>query len=132
MRLYSRLKFLSSIVLVWKATWNTRRQRLQISSVGGSSLPSSCETACEWRPGVGGFATNAIKLDDTSRIRLGMLPLGDYSEPDGLSADEIRLKKVPTPEARKRMTFTEAMRSIETRGLRFTTSWDELRKETRE
>ena len=80
----------------------------------------------------GVFATNAIKLDDTNRIRLGMLPLGDYSEPDVLSADEIRLKKVPTPEARKRMTFTEAMRAIETRDLRFTTSWDELRKETRE
>ena len=74
---------------------------------------------------------NAIKVDDASRIRLGVLKPGDYYEPDVVSPNEIRLRKVPAPAARKRMTVPEALRAIETSGLRFTAGWDELREETR-
>lgn len=75
---------------------------------------------------------NAVQVDDASRIRLGILQPGDYYEPDVVSPVEIHLKKVPAPAARKRRTFTEAIQAIETSELRFTTGWDELRKETRE
>jgi hypothetical protein len=72
---------------------------------------------------------NAVKVDDAHRIEVSMLQPGDYFEPEVLGENEVLLRKVELP--RRRPTFAEAMAAIESSPLRFTKSWDEIKKETR-
>jgi hypothetical protein len=75
---------------------------------------------------------NAVKVDNAHRIRLMALKPGEYYEPEirGLDADEVTLRKLQPP--RKKMTKAQVLKAIAKSRLRFTCSWDELRRETRE
>ena len=75
---------------------------------------------------------NAIKVDATKRLRLPGLRPGDYYEPEYLGPAEIMLRRVPEPKRTVRKTKAQALTAIERSRLRFTASWDELRRETRE
>ncbi len=72
---------------------------------------------------------NAVKVDEAHRIQLDVLRPGDYYEPEARGKDELILRKVPAP--RLRLTYDEALAAIERSPLRFTGSWDEIKKETR-
>jgi hypothetical protein len=72
---------------------------------------------------------NAVKVDDSHRIRIPALRPGDYYEPEVLGENEVLLRKVRLP--RRRPTYAEAMAAIEGSPLRFSKSWDEIKKETR-
>lgn len=72
---------------------------------------------------------NAEKVDDAHRIRVPALRPGDYYEPEVLGENEVLLRKVQLP--RRRPTYAEAMAAIESSPLRFSKSWDEIKKETR-
>jgi hypothetical protein len=72
---------------------------------------------------------NAIKVDDAHRIRIPALHPGDYYEPEVLGENDVLLRKVQLP--RRKPSFDEAMAAIESSPLRFTKSWDEIKKETR-
>jgi len=72
---------------------------------------------------------NATKVDETHRIQVPALRPGDYYEPEVLGENEVLLRKVDAP--RRKPTFAEAMAAIENSPLRFTKSWDEIKKETR-
>lgn len=72
---------------------------------------------------------NAVKVDDASRVRLPALHPGDYYEPEFRGKDEVVLRKVIPP--RRRMTQAEALEAIRRSPLKFTKSWDEIKKETR-
>ncbi len=72
---------------------------------------------------------NAVKVDESHRIQVSVLRPGDYYEPEVLGDSEILLRKVGSP--RRKPTFAEAMAAIENSPLRFTKSWDEIKKETR-
>jgi hypothetical protein len=72
---------------------------------------------------------NAVKVDEAHRIQVSALRPGDYYEPEVLGENEVLLRKVALP--RRRPTFAEAMAAIESSPLRFTKSWDEIKKETR-
>ncbi|MEO8429164.1 MAG: hypothetical protein ABI651_18900 [Verrucomicrobiota bacterium] len=74
---------------------------------------------------------NAIKVDEDGGIRLSVLIPGDYYQPEIISADEIKLRRVQRPVGAARMTREEALNAIERSPLRFTRSWDELKQETR-
>jgi len=74
---------------------------------------------------------NAVKVDAAKRIRLVRLRPGDYYEPDYLGPEEIVLRRVPEPKRRVKMTKAQALAAIEKSRLRFSVTWDELRKETR-
>jgi len=75
---------------------------------------------------------NAVKVDNAHRIRLMALKPGEYYEPQihGVDADEVTLRKLQP--ARKKMTKGKVLKAIARSRLRFTSSWDELRRETRE
>ena len=72
---------------------------------------------------------NAIKVDDAHRIRIPALRPGDYYEPEVLGEEDVLLRKVRLPG--RKPTYAEAMAAIENSPLRFTKSWDEIKKETR-
>ena len=72
---------------------------------------------------------NAVKVDDAHRIQVSVLRPGDYYEPEVLGDNEVLLRKVELP--RRRPTYAEAMAAIESSPLRFTKSWDEIKKDTR-
>ncbi|HEY3914356.1 MAG TPA: hypothetical protein VGN61_07715 [Verrucomicrobiae bacterium] len=72
---------------------------------------------------------NAIKVDEAHRIQVPALQPGDYYEPEVLGENEVLLRKVQEP--RRKPTYADAMAAIESSPLRFTKSWDELKKETR-
>ena len=72
---------------------------------------------------------NAVKVDETHRIQVSVLRPGDYYEPEVLGENEVLLWKVQPP--RCKLTFAEAVTVIENSPLRFTKSWDEIKKETR-
>ncbi len=72
---------------------------------------------------------NAVKVDETHRILVSALRPGDYYEAEVLGDNEVLLRKVALP--RRKPTFAEAMAAIESSPLRFTKSWDEIKKETR-
>ena len=74
---------------------------------------------------------NAIKVDEHGGIRLNVLTPGDYYQPEIISADEIKLRRVQRPMGAAKMTREEALNAIEKSSLRFTQSWDELKQETR-
>ncbi len=72
---------------------------------------------------------NAVKVDGAHRIRIPALHPGDYYEPEVLGGNEVLLRKVELP--RRKPTFAEALAAVESSPLRFTKSWDEIKKETR-
>lgn len=72
---------------------------------------------------------NAVKVEEAHRIEVSVLRPGDYYQPEVLGENEVLLRKVELP--RRRPTFAEAMAAIESSPLRFTKSWDEIKKETR-
>ena len=72
---------------------------------------------------------NAVKVDDARRVRLPTLRPGDYYEPEFHGAEEVVLRKVVPP--RRKMTQAEALEAIRRSPLKFTKSWDEIKKETR-
>ena len=72
---------------------------------------------------------NAVKVDEAHRIQVSVLHPGDYYEPEVLGESEVLLRKVQPPT--RKPTFAEAMAAIESSPLRFTKSWDEIKKETR-
>ena len=72
---------------------------------------------------------NAVKVDNAHRILISALRPGDYYEPEVLGENEVLLRKVQLP--RRRPTYAEALAAIENSPLRFTKSWDEIKKETR-
>ena len=75
---------------------------------------------------------NAIKVDETHRIRLKVLKPGDYYEPEFVSADEITLRRVEPPRRGVKLTRAEALTAIRKSKLHFTRSWETMRRETRE
>lgn len=72
---------------------------------------------------------NAVKVDDTRRVRLPMLAPGDYYVPEPMGNKSILLHKVPPP--RRHMTQAEAMAAIEESPIRFKSSWEALKEEVR-
>jgi hypothetical protein len=72
---------------------------------------------------------NAVKVDDARRVRLPALHPGDYYEPEFRGEDEVVLRKIIPP--RRQMTQAEALEAIRRSPLKFTKSWDEIKKETR-
>jgi hypothetical protein len=72
---------------------------------------------------------NAVKVDDARRVRLPTLCPGDYYEPEFHGEEEVVLRKVVPP--RRKMTQAEALAAIRRSPLKFTKSWDEIKKETR-
>jgi len=72
---------------------------------------------------------NAIKVDEAHRIQFHLLRPGDYYEPEARGENELILRKVPPP--RRRLNYDDALAAIERSPLRFTKSWDEIKKETR-
>jgi hypothetical protein len=75
---------------------------------------------------------DAIKVDETHRIRLKVLNPGDYYEPEFVSVDEITLRRVEPPKRRVKLTRAEALTAIRKSKLTFTRSWETMRRETRE
>ncbi len=73
----------------------------------------------------------AVKVDSARRIRLTVLKPGDYYAPEiyGPNADEITLHRLQPPT--RQWSVEEVLRAIEESPLRFTRSWEELKKETR-
>jgi hypothetical protein len=72
---------------------------------------------------------NAVKVDDAHRILVSSLRPGDYYEPEVLGEDAVLFHKVQAPGHRP--TYAQALAAIESSPLRFTSTWDELKKETR-
>ena len=72
---------------------------------------------------------NAVKVDDAHRIRIPALRPGDYYEPELLCENDVLLRKVELP--RRKPTFAQALAAVESSPLRFTKTWDEIKKETR-
>jgi len=54
---------------------------------------------------------------------------GDYYEPE-IRGEDITLRRLTV--LRRKMSRAEVLQAIERSPLRFTRSWDEIRKETRE
>jgi len=72
---------------------------------------------------------NAVKVDETRRVRLPMLAPGDYYVPEAMGTDSILLHKVPPP--RRHLTQAEVLTAIDESPIRFTCNWDALKKEVR-
>lgn len=72
---------------------------------------------------------NAVKVDEEKRIRLPMAQPGDYYAPEAHGENEIVLRKVSPPIAKR--TKAEILHALEMSPLRFECSWDELKKLTR-
>lgn len=68
-------------------------------------------------------------MDKAHRIQISVLRPGDYYEREVLGENQVLLRRVELP--RRRPTFDEAMAAIESSPLRFTKSWDEIKKEAR-
>lgn len=71
-----------------------------------------------------------IKVDENGELRLKSLVPGAYYEPDVLNPDEITLRRIDGPAARK-WSREEALMAIEQCPLQFDVSWDELKRQTR-
>src|ERR1039458_8055039 len=56
---------------------------------------------------------NAVKVDDTRRVRLPMLAPGDYYVPEPMGENSILLHKVPPP--RRHMTQAEVLAAIDSK-----------------
>jgi hypothetical protein len=70
-----------------------------------------------------------IIADDKKRLRIPAARPRDVYHPETLTRDLIVLRRVEPP--RKKMTREEIMRAIENSPIKFTKSWDELKKEIR-
>jgi hypothetical protein len=72
---------------------------------------------------------NAIKVDETRRVRLPMLAPGDYYVPETVGSDSILLHKVPPP--KRHMTKAEVLAAMANSPVGSTVSWEKLKKEIR-
>ena len=72
-----------------------------------------------------------IVADDKKRLRIPSVRPRDVYHPETLTRDLIVLRRVEPPKPKKRMTREEIMKAIENSPIRFTKSWDELKKEIR-
>ena len=72
-----------------------------------------------------------IVADDKKRLRIPSVHPRDVYHPETLTRDLIVLRRVEPPKPKKRMTRVEIMKAIENSPIRFTKSWDELKKELR-
>jgi hypothetical protein len=73
-----------------------------------------------------------VKVDKDSSIRLAALVPGAYYEAEIVSSDEIKLRRVAAPQGQESKSREEVIRTIEQSPLRFTRSWEDLKRETRE
>ncbi len=73
----------------------------------------------------------AVKVDGARRIQLPVLTPGDYYQPEihGTGAETITLRRMSPP--KRQWTKEEALKAIEKSPLRFTKSWDDIKRETR-
>jgi len=71
---------------------------------------------------------NAIKVDETHRVRLPMLAPGDYYFPEQLG-NSVLLYKVPVPHSQ--MTEAEVLAALEESPIRFKGNWQQLKEEVR-
>lgn len=72
---------------------------------------------------------NAVKVDETCRVRLPMLAPGDYYVPEHVGANDILLHKIPAPQ--RQMSKAEVLAALDKSPIKFTVSWDELKKDIR-
>ncbi len=74
---------------------------------------------------------NAVKVDGARRIQRPVLTPGDYYQPEiqGTGAETITLRRMNP--RKRRWTKEEALKALEESPLRFTKSWDEIKRETR-
>ena len=72
---------------------------------------------------------NAIKVDDTHRVRLAMLSPGDYYVPELMGGNSVLLHKVPPP--RRHMTKEEVLEALAESPIKFKSNWDALKEELR-
>jgi hypothetical protein len=70
-----------------------------------------------------------IITDDKKRLRIPAAHPRDVYHPETLTRDLIVLRRVEPP--KKKMTRAEILRAIENSPIKFTKSWDELKKEVR-
>jgi hypothetical protein len=73
-----------------------------------------------------------VRVGENGSVQLNVLVPGAYYEPEIISADEIKLRRVYPPGESKKMTRAEALKAIDESPLSFTRTWDELKRETRE
>ncbi|MGA2749525.1 MAG: hypothetical protein ABSG59_12175 [Verrucomicrobiota bacterium] len=73
-----------------------------------------------------------LRADDKKRVRIPAAKPRDVYHPETLTRDLIVLRRIEPPKPKKRMTAAEVGRAIKSSRLRFTASYDELRKLTRE
>lgn len=71
---------------------------------------------------------NAIKVDETRRVRLPMLKPGDYYVPEA-AGENILLHKVPAP--RRHMSQAQVLAALDESPIRFQSNWDALKAEIR-
>ena len=72
-----------------------------------------------------------IIADEKKRLRIPAVHPRDIYHPETLTRDLIVLRRVEPPKPKKRMTSEHIRRAIENSPIRFTKSWDELKKEVR-
>jgi hypothetical protein len=70
-----------------------------------------------------------VRADDKKRIRISAVHPRDVYHPETLTRDLIVLRRIEPP--KKKMTRAEILRAIENSPIKFTKSWDELKKEVR-
>ena len=69
-----------------------------------------------------------IKVDESGSLRIGALVPGAYYQPEIVTPEEIKLRRIQAP---AKMSRTAVLKAIEKSSLRFTKNWAELKKETR-
>ena len=72
-----------------------------------------------------------IIADDKKRLRIPATHPRDVYHPETLTRDLIVLRRIEPPKPRKKMTREEILLAIENSPIKFTKSWDELKKEVR-
>ena len=72
-----------------------------------------------------------VRVDENGSVRLKLLVPGAYYEPEVVSSDEIKLRRV-YPRVATKMSRADVLKAIEQSELSFSTTWDALRMETRE
>ena len=68
---------------------------------------------------------NAVKADDTQRVRLPMLAPGDNYVPELLGGNAILLHKIPTPPCQ--ISKAEVLATLVESPMRFKGSWEDLK-----
>jgi hypothetical protein len=72
-----------------------------------------------------------VRVDENRGIRLEALSPGDVYQPEILSRDEIRLRRVESSVA-KPATREQALADMDRVEIKLRTNWDGLKRETRE